>query len=66
MTVYNTILYASLEKPLNKIIIYNRHVKNKLYEGPFEKVPKQLFEMNVRERLYEYTVKTLNLWITTT
>ena len=63
MSVYKTILYASLEKPLNTVVIYNRNVKNELYRGPFENIPQSLYNCKVNARLYEYTVKTLTLWV---
>lgn len=63
MNVYKTVLYTSLEKPLNTVVIWNPHLKNELYRGPFESIPKTLFDREVNARLYEYTVKTLKLWV---
>ena len=63
MNVYKTILYASLEKPLNTVTICNPHIEKPLYHGPFEKIPKTLFNREVTARLYEYTVKSMKLWV---
>lgn len=63
MNVYKTVLYTSLEKPLQTVVICNPNIKNELYRGPFEKIPKALFEQEVSCRLYEYTVKTLKIWV---
>lgn len=65
MNVYDTVLRVSLEKPLNTVVICNPHVKNELYRGPFEKIPKTFFNKEVNARLYEYTVKSLKIWIRT-
>lgn len=63
MNVYKTVLYTSLEKPLVNVVICNPHIKNELYRGPFEQIPKALFDREVKARLYEYTVKTLKMWV---
>ena len=63
MNVYKTVLYTSLEKPLNTIIICNSFLKNELYRGPFEKIPETLFNREVKARLYEYTAKSMKLWV---
>ena len=63
MNVYNTVLYTSLNHPLNTVVICNPNVMNELYRGPFEKIPKTLFDREVQARLYEYTVKTMKLWV---
>lgn len=63
MNVYYTTFYASLEKPLKTVIIYNPNMKNELYRGPFEQIPKTLFDREVTARLYEYTVKSIKLWV---
>lgn len=63
MNVYKTVLYTSLEKPLTTVVICNPFIKNELYRGPFEKIPKTLFDREVKARLYEYTVKTMKLWV---
>lgn len=63
MNVYKTVLYTSLEKPLNTVVICHPNIENELYRGPFESIPKPLFNREVNARLYEYTVKTLKLWV---
>jgi hypothetical protein len=63
MNVYKTVLYVSLEKPLNTVVICNPHIENELYRGPFEQIPETLFNREVTARLYEYTVKTMKLWV---
>ena len=63
MNVYRTVLHTSLEKPLNTVIICNPRIKNELYRGPFENIPRTLFDREVDARLYEYGVKTLKIWI---
>jgi hypothetical protein len=63
MNVYKTVLYTSLDRPLNTVIICHPNVKNELYRGPFESIPKTLFDREVNARLYEYTVKTLKIWV---
>lgn len=63
MNVYKTVIYASLEKPLNTVIICNPFVKDELYRGPFEQIPECLFNREVEARMYEYTVKSMKLWI---
>ena len=63
MNVYNTVLYTSLERPLNTVIICHPNIKNELYRGPFEQIPKTLFNKEVDARLYERTVKSLRIWI---
>lgn len=63
MNVYDTVLRISLEKPLNTVIICNPRIKNELYRGPFENIPKTFFNKEVNARLYEYTVKSLKIWV---
>lgn len=63
MNVYKTVLYTSLERPLNTVIICHPNIKNELYRGPFERIPKSLFNKEVDARLYEYGVKTLKMWV---
>lgn len=63
MNVYDTVLRVSLEKPLKNVIICNSSIPYNLYHGPFESIPKSLFDRQVNARLYEYTVKTLKLWV---
>lgn len=63
MNVYKTVLYTSLDRPLNTVVICHPDVKNELYRGPFESIPKTLFDREVNARLYEYGVKTLRLWV---
>ena len=63
MNVYKTVLYTSLEYPLNTVVICHPNIGNELYRGPFELIPKTLFDREVNARLYEYTVKTLKVWI---
>lgn len=63
MNVYKTVLYASLEKPLNTVTICNSLMQNELYRGPFEQIPEYLFNREVTARLYEYTVKSMKLWV---
>lgn len=63
MNVYNTVLYTSLERPLNTVVICHPNIKNELYHGPFEQIPKTLFNKEVDARLYEWTVKSLRIWI---
>lgn len=63
MNVYKTILYTSFEKPLQTAVICNPNVTKELYRGPFEKIPETLFDREVQARLYEYTVKTIKLWV---
>lgn len=65
MNVYRTALYASLEKPLRTVVICHHDIDNELYRGPFENIPRQLFNREVDARLYEYTVKTLKMWVRT-
>lgn len=63
MNVYKTVLYVSLEKPLKKVIICNPLLKEELWRGDFQDIPETLFEREVKARLYEYTPKTLKLWV---
>lgn len=63
MNVYKTVLYASLDRPLNTVVIYHPDITKELYRGPFESIPKTLFDREVNARLYEYTVKTLKIWV---
>lgn len=63
MNVYRTVLYISLEKPLNIVEIYHPDLKNELYSGPFEKIPKALFNKEVNARLYERKNKKVKIWV---
>jgi hypothetical protein len=63
MNVYKTVLYASLEKTLNTVVICHPDVKNELYIGPFENIPKSLFDKEVNARLYERKIKRLKIWV---
>ena len=63
MNVYRTVLYTSLERPLNTVVICHPNIDNELYRGPFENIPRSLFDREVNARLYEYTVKTLKMWV---
>lgn len=63
MNVYKTVLYTSLERPLNTVVICHPNLVNELYRGPFENIPKALFNKEVDARLYEHTVKTLKMWV---
>lgn len=63
MNVYKTTIHVSLEKPLNTVVICSPHIKKELYRGPIHKIPEILFNKEVSARLYEYSVKTLKLWV---
>lgn len=63
MNVYKTVLYTSLNKPLNTVVICHPNIEKELYRGPFEQIPETLFNREVTARLYEYTVKTMKLWV---
>ena len=63
MNVYKTVLYTSLETPLRTVVICNPNIDNELYNGPFESIPKLLFDREVNARLYEKKAKTLKIWV---
>lgn len=63
MNIYKTVLYASLEKPLKTVAICNSNTANELYRGPFEQIPETLFNNEVKARVYEYTTKSMKLWV---
>lgn len=63
MTVYDTVLRISLEKPLVKATIRNPFIEKPLYSGPFQDIPKSLFDRPVTARAYEYTTKDIILWV---
>ena len=63
MNVYKTVLYTSLETPLRTVVICNSNINNELYRGPFESIPKLLFDREVNARLYEKKAKMLKIWV---
>lgn len=63
MNVYKTVLYTSLETPLRTVVICNANIDNELYRGPFESIPKLLFDREVNARLYEKKAKMLKIWV---
>lgn len=63
MNVYKTVLYTSLETPLRTVVICNSNINNELYRGPFESIPKLLFDREVNARLYEKKTKMLKIWV---